>query len=144
MKCCMARLCGPSSTATAVVGDTPQGDRWAGGALGYEPLSLPTLLWSLLLTPLRSPCFPQDEVLELLWNQNHRLQCLHGATGLQAWVSLLDRKEGKGALSRDNSCEQLALLAFETAPSLALHSQVSAFNCLNNCWQMTAQGLTAL
>ena len=112
--------------ATAAVGDTPQGDRWAGGALGYEPLSpLPCcgpLSCSCVRSLLRSPCSPQDEVLELLWNQNHGLQCLHGAARLQPWVSLLDRKEGKGALSRGNSCEQLALLAFESFPSLALHS----------------------
>jgi len=115
-KCRIARLRGLSSTAGAVTSDTSLGDRRAGELLGLGPSPRPpqSLLWSLSCSrgrsPLRSLCSPQDEVLELLWSQNDRLQRLPGADGLQQREALLGREEGKGARGEGNSCVSKVLL----------------------------------
>lgn len=59
-------------------------------------------------SPLSQPCSPQDEVLELLWDQNDGLQCLPGAAGLQHGAALLDGKGGKGWESSRGALGQVA------------------------------------
>lgn len=95
--------------------------------------------------PLRKPHTPQDEILELLRGQDHRLQRLPGAAGLQHGAALLDGEGGKGAagevIEQSASGKTLTGTRGYSFPCSAL-MRISIFNSANfhNCSQMIASG----